>query len=1095
MSTREHDALESLMCLGVQREPEKTEVPSNSPVPLPLMVTEINKSGTEPSINSSPEPAPASEASNQVARSYIVIPSLAALTGVLTAPVTPPPQTPNPKVHDKITFLKSSTEKSKTHTILQRRGERVLPQIAPVISPPIAPMSDDEIEVVKVVKKPKEDVILQTLPGTLGGNGAGMEPTPKTVNVPSVLEKSSSAPLVVPSVLDQAIPPPPSFSDNTEPVKMTVKVNPKYANMIVNNSVAEHKKSDCTEHMDDSSYSNDSPRPEAKSEVMRRETAKAASPEAPSREIKINEKYLGLTPNHVQTSMGTLRMTSEKILDFVPNQSPVVNEETAQQQPSPPESRSSLIRINPKYKGLLTQNTENIAAKEDSTAQNQEKSSSPPAQPAPAPPMIKINPKYANLPGLPPLARQMMGINPETQNKSPMFSELERRLSTNLTEDEQQENVSIVHKNPNHQLLEGGTVTTQYTLEEQQEKDRLMREGRQELDMLKKKSAELLKVREILDKQESSQRKQHQTFVTQNRFKRVAESFMPSKQQTKRSRLSENLENLRRTAAENGIESQPATIIPRRYSDRIDRINGPVPALPTFMTKERSSPDSPEPLLGLWQFLRALLHNPAYNPKMVNWEILEEGMFRIHNLSDFYNLWRDLKKTEISYDLLTKTLKIYDDRKILHGVYNHRCVYKFGQNATDWRPKENEIIFIGKKPVPSQASWPTSRFYRELDRPNLSTIKETVAQTLGVNQPKTQLSGPPPTTLFTLRPLDNTSTPMEEMKVMSDNSRIIRTNQYSTTLPPIAKPPTTSPTNNQAPLTLKSCTQAMAEIKIETLNDEVKEEKDDVVLDEDKEVVKEEAADLEVNCKLILPRNVEAPAVLTLPGGVKINLSRGLFKDLESNMALKNIVNDKNLKTTIIPRDRSQAFKTSRCKVLTRKKHQPRAFMENPLTVAQLMETMVPKKLNFILPKGSTGVNSPKLGGGLLGGAESSVENGLSSLPLTVLEKTNEERSVSLHLPEVAPAIQTSCATTPSTTTSHRLPGQVAHLPFTITSNHLPLTTSLLTIPSSSTSSSTSTASQPSNILLPATLANNSMDEREDEHISVSFIEATQKRS
>merc|ERR1712062_295266 len=314
------------------------------------MVTEINKSGTEPLINSSPEPALTSEASNQVARSDIVIPSLAALTGVLAAPVTPPPQTPHPKVQDKITFLKSSTEKSKTHTNLQR-GERVLPQIAP--------LSDDEIEVVKVVKKPKEDVILQTLPGTLGGNSAGMEPTSRTVNVPSVLEKSSSASLVVPSVLDQAIPPPPSFSKNTEPVKMTVKVNPKYANMIVNNSVAEHKKSDCTEHMDDSSYSNVSPRTEAKSEVMRGQTAKAASAEAPSREIKINEKYLGLTPNPVQTSMGTLRMTSEKILDFVPNQSPVVNEETAQQQPSPPESRSSLIRINPKYKGLLTQNTEN----------------------------------------------------------------------------------------------------------------------------------------------------------------------------------------------------------------------------------------------------------------------------------------------------------------------------------------------------------------------------------------------------------------------------------------------------------------------------------------------------------------------------------------------------------------------------------------------------------------------------------------------------------------------------------------------------------------------------------------------------------------
>ena len=59
-------------------------------------------------------------------------------------------------------------------------------------------------------------------------------------------------------------------------------------------------------------------------------------------------------------------------------------------------------------------------------------------------------------------------------------------------------------------------MMSQYTVEEQQEKDRLMREGRQELDMLKKKSAEIVKLREILDKQESSQRKQPQTFVTQS---------------------------------------------------------------------------------------------------------------------------------------------------------------------------------------------------------------------------------------------------------------------------------------------------------------------------------------------------------------------------------------------------------------------------------------------------------------------------------------------------------------------------------------------------------------------------------------------------
>merc|ERR1712110_120642 len=353
--------------------------------------------------------------------------------------------------------------------------------------------------------------------------------------------------------------------------------------------------------------------------------------------------------------------------------------------------------------------------------------------------------------------------------------------------------------------------------------------------------------------------------------------------------------------------------------------------------------------------------------------------------------------------------------------------------------------------------------------------------TLGV----TPLSLPQPTTLFTLRPLDTSSTPMEEMKVMSDNSRIIRTNQFSTTLPPLPKPTMASPTANHAPLTMKSCTQALAEIKIETLNDKVKVEKAEVVLDGGKEPVKEEGADLEVNCKLILPRNVEAPAVLTLPGGVKINLSRSLFKDLESNMALKNIINDRNLKTTIVPRDRSQAFKAGRCKVLTRKKHQPRAVMENPLTVAQLMETMIPKKLNFILPKVTAAATIPKFGGGLLGGAENdSIKGikGLSGLPLTVLEKANEERSVSLHLPELGSStIQSSCPTTPITTTGHRLPGQVAQLPFTITSNHLPLTTSLLAISSSST---TSVASQSSSNLLPATLVSNSMDEGDDDHIS-----------
>merc|ERR1719237_692060 len=217
---------------------------------------------------------------------------------------------------------------------------------------------------------------------------------------------------------------------------MTVKVNPKYAKMIVGSSKMEDKelaKSDSFDPLEDACATKSDPaeeptQQEADPDLIHVESAAITGVQ--SREIKINEKYLGLTktPAPVQTSMGTLRMTSEKILDFLPNQSPVVDEETAEQ-PSPPESRSSLIRINPKYKGLLTQNTENLAAKDDNVPVDND---SPSVKSAP--PMIKINPKYANLPGVPSLPRQMI---PETQvhKKLQMPSELERRLVANLTDD------------------------------------------------------------------------------------------------------------------------------------------------------------------------------------------------------------------------------------------------------------------------------------------------------------------------------------------------------------------------------------------------------------------------------------------------------------------------------------------------------------------------------------------------------------------------------------------------------------------------------------------------------------------------------------
>jgi len=118
-------------------------------------------------------------------------------------------------------------------------------------------------------------------------------------------------------------------------------------------------------------------------------------------------------------------------------------------------------------------------------------------------------------------------------------------------------------------------------------------------------------------------------------------------------------------------------------------------------------------IAGLWQFLRAILHNPDTNPKIITWENMDEGMFRIPSLSEFYKLWKQVKKTSIGYDILKKSIEYYENKKIMHSVPNLRSVYKFGENAFDWKPQDKEICFAGKLPVPNQENWSSSRFFNE----------------------------------------------------------------------------------------------------------------------------------------------------------------------------------------------------------------------------------------------------------------------------------------------------------------------------------------------------------------------------------------------
>ena len=85
--------------------------------------------------------------SESFAKNYIVFPSFDAAEGQETI------STPKVmcKINDKITFLKSTAEKSKTQTILQKRGD------GGKTNQNMDADSGDDIEIVKIIKTPAEE--------------------------------------------------------------------------------------------------------------------------------------------------------------------------------------------------------------------------------------------------------------------------------------------------------------------------------------------------------------------------------------------------------------------------------------------------------------------------------------------------------------------------------------------------------------------------------------------------------------------------------------------------------------------------------------------------------------------------------------------------------------------------------------------------------------------------------------------------------------------------------------------------------------------------------------------------------------------------
>lgn len=89
----------------------------------------------------------------------------------------------------------------------------------------------------------------------------------------------------------------------------------------------------------------------------------------------------------------------------------------------------------------------------------------------------------------------------------------------------------------------------------------------------------------------------------------------------------------------------------------------------------------------LWEFIRDLLLNPSTNPSLIRWERREDGIFKFVQSDKVAKMWGDRKQNpRMTYEKLSRAMRYYYKSQVLLPVFGRRLVYKFGPNATGWRP-------------------------------------------------------------------------------------------------------------------------------------------------------------------------------------------------------------------------------------------------------------------------------------------------------------------------------------------------------------------------------------------------------------------------
>jgi len=91
----------------------------------------------------------------------------------------------------------------------------------------------------------------------------------------------------------------------------------------------------------------------------------------------------------------------------------------------------------------------------------------------------------------------------------------------------------------------------------------------------------------------------------------------------------------------------------------------------------------------LWEFLRDLLLDKRFCPRIIEWEDREKGVFKFKESAEVAKIWGLHKNNKnMTYEKLSRALRYYYQRDMLIRVPGRRLVYQFGEKAYGWREGE-----------------------------------------------------------------------------------------------------------------------------------------------------------------------------------------------------------------------------------------------------------------------------------------------------------------------------------------------------------------------------------------------------------------------